>query len=318
MTRGRTGSGSYAGVLCIALVGIVIGGITASANAADRVVLAEEFTATWCSNCPYAGEAMGMLMDENPNDLAVIQVHRYDSYSTTFGDSRMLFYSVSGVPDAWFDGVDRHTGATSVPEVYQIYSDFIQARQQVASPLYAWVGAVETAANTYEVSFKVTHDADLGTAPVDARLYIALVRDHYPSGAHYRNCVINGSTAVDVTLQAGESYTMVDTFTFSAAWPLANMKFIAWAQPQVGGGPAEAYQAAILNPPFRPLPELGDGNYDGHVDVDDYLLFQACLAGPGNPAPSFECLLQFDFDGDDAIGMSDFADFQAAFTGPAS
>jgi hypothetical protein len=64
---------------------------------------------------------------------------------------------------------------------------------------------------------------------------------------------------------------------------------------------------------FEPL--TGDFNLDGAVDMDDYLIFQACTTGPAivPPAPGCE---KADLDGDGDVDQDDFGLFQANMTGP--
>ena len=63
-----------------------------------------------------------------------------------------------------------------------------------------------------------------------------------------------------------------------------------------------------------------DYDGDGAVDVDDWLAFQACLAGPdaepdpSNPPPTAnECQTYFDSNGDTDVDLADTAAFQVAF-----
>jgi len=57
----------------------------------------------------------------------------------------------------------------------------------------------------------------------------------------------------------------------------------------------------------------GDCNGDGQVDLDDYVVFEACLLGPdGGLAEGCECL---DFDDSGSVDLQDFAAFQTFFTG---
>ena len=70
------------------------------------------------------------------------------------------------------------------------------------------------------------------------------------------------------------------------------------------------------------LAGLGDFDADGDVDLDDYLVFEDCLAGPATaPAPvqpgvtADDCLAVFDFDTDDDVDLADFRELQAAWEG---
>ncbi len=59
----------------------------------------------------------------------------------------------------------------------------------------------------------------------------------------------------------------------------------------------------------------GDCDIDGRVDLNDCTPFPNCMGGPGVPygPPECECV---DLNADGDVDLSDFADFQSAFTGP--
>jgi uncharacterized protein (DUF362 family) len=57
----------------------------------------------------------------------------------------------------------------------------------------------------------------------------------------------------------------------------------------------------------------GDLDQSGAIDGADYVELEACLAGPGEAAPT-DCDLA-DFDGDGSVDLSEFATFQRVFTG---
>ncbi len=59
---------------------------------------------------------------------------------------------------------------------------------------------------------------------------------------------------------------------------------------------------------------FGDAEADGDLDLNDYAVFQQCIAGPGAAAPTSPCrVMDFDQDGD--VDLFDCARFQADFTG---
>ena len=64
----------------------------------------------------------------------------------------------------------------------------------------------------------------------------------------------------------------------------------------------------------------GDLDSDGDVDVDDFAVFLACLAGPEVSTPPSGCdptdFAQADLDGDLDVDLTDFAALQQVFTGP--
>jgi len=58
----------------------------------------------------------------------------------------------------------------------------------------------------------------------------------------------------------------------------------------------------------------GDCNEDGVTGLSDYAAFEFCLSGPGIEAPDPSCAC-FDFDGDSAVDLRDFAEFQSNING---
>ncbi len=68
-------------------------------------------------------------------------------------------------------------------------------------------------------------------------------------------------------------------------------------------------------PPIVP----GDQDGDGDVDLDDFVVFVACLAGPEVNTPPLTCTEeQFDradLDNDNDVDLGDYGGFQQRFTG---
>ncbi|UCC31516.1 MAG: SUMF1/EgtB/PvdO family nonheme iron enzyme [Phycisphaerales bacterium] len=62
------------------------------------------------------------------------------------------------------------------------------------------------------------------------------------------------------------------------------------------------------------VPERGDFDADGDLDLADYAQLDDCLSGPG--VGRLPACGAFDQDRDDEIDLSDFASFQIQFTGP--
>lgn len=60
-----------------------------------------------------------------------------------------------------------------------------------------------------------------------------------------------------------------------------------------------------------PTDKLGDGDYDGNRDIDDFVIFVGCYNQPF--APGCEMM---DFDGNSVVDPADFETFLAVFDGP--
>jgi hypothetical protein len=74
---------------------------------------------------------------------------------------------------------------------------------------------------------------------------------------------------------------------------------------------------AILNDFEAPSP--GDLDLDGDIDLNDFVVFAACMAGPEVNAPPPGCdpahFDAADLEGDDDVDLHDFSVFQQNFTG---
>ena len=56
----------------------------------------------------------------------------------------------------------------------------------------------------------------------------------------------------------------------------------------------------------------GDADFDGDVDLANYISFLACFTAPSVP-PGAACY-SFDFDGDNDVDLTDLVAFQAAMS----
>ena len=305
---------SRLGFACFVLVAA---GTVAPARvfSADRVVLCEEFTQLSGLPCEYAGVALGMLLDEFPDTLTLVQVQLNYPYTTDWGNDRFFnFYGSSYTPTACFDGVDVKVGASSTMYIYGVYRTKYEARQAIATDVTLTLSTVHITDQTYEVTARVCVEP-AGTGKT-MRVYIAQVLDHWPpSPTYHRNGLKQMASTADVTIGPENCQDVVRTFTFdSDSWAAQpDIRIVAWAQEPLDTYPAEVYQAAWRGWPLVPAP--GDLDDDGDVDLDDYSLFETCFTGPdGSPVePGCE---PGDFDGDADIDCDDWDQFVLAWTEP--
>jgi thiol-disulfide isomerase/thioredoxin len=299
-------------VLCMA----ILVGSAPAAQAAERVVVAENFAATWCVYCPIAGQALSDLMDDYPEDFTFVQYHVDDAYDTSWGNSRANFYNVSGIPDTWFDGRLRVLGGVEYPTMYNRF----QSQQNRPTDVSLQVWGEQVSGNTYNFTAEVGLDQG-GTAKT-VRVYMVQVLDVYPGPAqgepktYYRNCFMQAMSPLSVSLTPGETTEVSRQFTLSLGngGLLTNAKVIAWAQVPASGAPAEIYQAAQTMYPFTPPTPPGDWDADGDVDLTDFSEVPDCLSGPGEYA-SRPCGDVFDLDFDFHVDLADVAKFMLEYTG---
>jgi hypothetical protein len=301
------------------MCGLVAGAMIAlwgtSIGLADRCVLVEDFTATWCiPYCVYAGEALGQLQDEYPEELAVLQIYYYDPpYTIPWGTARFYSYpNHPNIPDVWFDGVLQKLGAD--PQVYWVYLDMFNARQAVPTDVTVEIGGQQLSGPTFTFQVRVCLQPDGVPRPV--RVYLVRALDHFPpGGAHYRNCLREAAPTEDINLVPGQCQVVERTMTFeSESWThQADIRVLAWVQLPLDSGVREVFQAEMASWPFAPLPPLyavGDMNCDGTVDFGDinpfvlylsqFTLWQETFAGC---PPTVG-----DINGDGTYGQESFGD----------
>jgi len=311
LREGRSVSALRAGLLIGVAIWSVGGWAPAPAAAAERMVLGELFTATWCTGCPTAGTALNGIINSYPDTLAVVEYHQSDPYSVTWGEDRGFFYNIWGVGIPWltYDGLGR------VWPIDTFEAAFL-ARQPVPTPVTLRVAAEQVSGLTYQITTRACLEPD--ATAVTLRLYAVVVQDYYPSTPNYsRNTFRIATDTVDVNLTPGECVVDTRNVTLNSGWTYNNLRIIAWAQLPLSAGPAEVYQAAKYPAPFAGFEVTGDYDMDGDLDLDDAADFVTCLGGPdASPAASVVCRTAFDFDDDGDVDLEDYAAFQVLFIGP--
>jgi thiol-disulfide isomerase/thioredoxin len=289
----------------------------------DRCVLVEDFSATWCAPCVYAGLALGQLQDEYPDDIATVQEHISDNYTIPWGTARFTSYpNHAGIPNVWFDGTLQQVGAD--PQIYPVYLDLFNQRQAQPTDVTIAIGGQQTGDQTF--TFQVRVCLESGGVPKPVRVYLANVLDYHPAGGtHYRDCLMEAAATEDLDLAAGQCQLVERTFTFNAAsWSQqADIRMIAWAQLPADSGVREVYQAHRAAWPFEPLPPLydvGDLNCSGTVGFDDINPFVLYLSNfVGWQAQFAGCPPTVgDINGDGTYGQASLGDinpFVALLTG---
>lgn len=104
-----------------------------------RRVAVELFTATWCTNCPAADQAVEALAAELGDSITIIEYHptfgsaTADPFGTVQTDQRFTYYGVSAPPEFICDGTARVAGA--VPNLLNEYRSAAAARFVKRSPV---------------------------------------------------------------------------------------------------------------------------------------------------------------------------------------
>lgn len=247
------------------------------------------------------GTALSAIMEGNPERVILIQPHYADALSTPWGNGRISYYGVTGSPTIWFDGAIRRFFVAD-----SIYQADVAARLATPTDTTLSLRATRLADATYRVTATVGVEPT-GTAHT-MRVNFVQVLDHYPAGAHWRNCVIQGPAFQTVTVNPGQTQEVSTDFVFSGdSWlpeNRGNIRIVAFAQTNSATVPAEVFQAAQL-----PWPILNaDLNGDGVVDLSDLAMFLSNFGMSDCTAP-----IPGDLDDDCDVDLSDLASFLSQF-----
>ena len=206
----------------LAKTGIASTAIAATvALGAQRTVMFEQHTASWCGPCQSTGNAIAQLTDENPNTMQSIQMHVFNSsygFDATHCESRADFYNVTGIPHVQVDGVWEKSGTSGEAGDYVSFQNILNQRLNVSSQLNIdLIG--EPVGNSYKVTMTLTADSNAPTRSMVVHCHMSLDADScYPncSASYYYDTHFDHMPMQTISLSAGQSQTMEHTFPLNS------------------------------------------------------------------------------------------------------
>lgn len=261
-----------------ALIGIGIlaaSSIGALASGAQRFVVAEEFTATWCTYCPSVATALYDLQQDRPDDIVGLMVHGGDAYTTTWGNSRMSFYNVPGYPTVWLDGWSSMEGSYgSVSANYSQLNTRLNSCLAQATDVSINLQGEELSASQYRISGELSIDAGGTGKTIRVQLIQCYNQTNWPESAEMQfNTVRQAASSFDVTLASGDSHAWTHTFTLSGeslSTP-SEVTYICIAQTPNSSGAAQVFNASIHEHGEMPPADVTVGNGGDYITIQDAL-----------------------------------------------
>jgi thiol-disulfide isomerase/thioredoxin len=223
----------------------------AAAYSSQRVVVAEQFTATGCSYCRFAAPALDSLKHEVGDSLTIIAYHCWasDPFNNPDAEGRESYYSVGGIPHVWFDGVGSVLGAGSVPSAYNVYRWWFNNRKVISPEV--------------EITITGNYDQYTGMGSATASL-LNVISDTLEGICHFVICqrdtpyvwyldslfyierkMYPNYNGTSVTIPPGQTEQVIQSFTVAASWERDDCYLTVFVQKPIV--PREIVQAAEID-----------------------------------------------------------------------
>lgn len=215
-----------------------------------RVVVAEEFTATWCTYCPGAMLGLHQLEQQvGRGNLAIVAYHLQDEFSIEGNAERAAFYDVGPIPDVWFDGIIHQVGGDET--IPMDYTTFYEQRAATSAPmtLTLSVSDYSPALGTGHVEAGMLNVSDL---PLDLNVLLVLTcadtAYSWQGQDHLYNTAIGfvgGVQGYQVFLEPeGPEAAIQSDFAVPTAWIGRDLQILAIAQ---NASTEEIHQGAVAD-----------------------------------------------------------------------
>ncbi|MDO9068899.1 MAG: T9SS type A sorting domain-containing protein, partial [Deltaproteobacteria bacterium] len=224
----------------------------------QRTVLGMDFTALWCTWCPWHQVAWKMLKDETGDSLCVMGLHSSSSgdsfYVAHCADLYSYYTASAGLPTSMMDGLTTWIGSDTSGAGIGQYNSFrssFNKRKAMKSPFKirldgSYSGGVGTLSITTEYP---------GSTPIPVTIRVAIIEaskhTHWPTVASAlpQDSIFDfvrdvlPSSAGDIYSVNGGMATRNYAFIVSPGWNVANLSFVVWAEKQ---GQKENLQAGEI------------------------------------------------------------------------
>jgi thiol-disulfide isomerase/thioredoxin len=249
--------------------------ISSAATAADRLVIAEEFTATWCTYCPSVASALFSLQMDRPNDIVGLMIHCGDSYTTSWGNSRESFYSIGGYPTVYLDGWSGMEGSYgSVSANYSQLESRLNSCLARSTDVTIDLLGEEVSGSQYKISGELAIEAGGVGKTIRVQLLQCFNQTNWPeSNEEQFNTLRQSAASFDVTLAAGQTHTWEHTFTLSGESLSApsEVNYICIAQTPNGSGPANIFNSSVHGHGQLPPADVTVGPGQDYSSIQDAL-----------------------------------------------
>ncbi len=270
--------------------------VTATAFASQRVVVAEDFTGTWCQYCPAAANGLDQLYNETGDSLVVLAFHYNDPYQTTETYNRIVWYGdmIPGYPTVIFDGLDSIVGSAGSGAAYNNYDYY--------RPVF---DVHKSAVSPFEISINLTSydlDARTGTTSIKIKntgastetgyFHFVIIERNIPdawySGMTELDFVVRDmvpdENGQEVAIVSGDSLVLTRDYFIDPGWDIYKCQFVGFIQRST----KEIIQGASLAGSYlvqKSYSLSGDDDGDGFNEPGETMNLSVQVHNLGGPSP---------------------------------
>jgi len=201
---------------------VVLLGLVVVMAAAERVVVLEIGTGTWCPYCPAAARGAETLAHNHPGELLVVEYHYGDAFSNAPSAVRHGFYGISAWPSSYMDGTFIPGGATAPAQ----YEPKFQERKSIEPPLEITMektyGGYRMSSGTLTATIVNVSD---GT--VSGKAHFTVTESHIPyswqgeDSLHWvERDMLPDAAGEQITIEPGDTAVLERSFVINPSWPL--------------------------------------------------------------------------------------------------
>lgn len=164
----------------------------------------------------------------------MIENHNGDSLANIYSNARNNYYSISGYPTYFFDGILSVVGGSGTTSMYSYYVPKVNARNAILSDFTIDIQFIETDGN---YTATITVDNVGGNTSTGLVLQVTITESHLPitwglsDEVNFVNRLMVPSqigTALDFS--GGSTQTVVLNFTTASFWDTDNCEIVAFVQ----------------------------------------------------------------------------------------
>jgi Outer membrane protein Omp28 len=223
-----------------------------------RNVIIEEFTGTWCPNCPDGHTILKGIETANPGRAIAVGMHNNDQFTIPYEVAIENAFAVAGFPRAAIDRIPYSGGNANVMS-RSFWAGAVAARLNVASPVELSISPSLNNA-TRELTVTVNYDFKADVTE-ETRLTCVVLEDNIVANqsggsatyVHYDVCraLLSADNWGDAnhpsSVTTGQSFSKVYNYTIPAGLDLNNLRIVAFINKKIGTAPAYGTGTEILN-----------------------------------------------------------------------